>query len=104
MGAAMKIVTLAFTMLLAAGSSGAPTAAQFNAALAAACPDHRPVTRDVSCMRAEEGSIQFSCRYELQGADGGWAEHTAIVQQAEGEWVWIDGPTLCDGEDEPVLN
>ena len=98
----MKILLVA--LMLAAGSSAGPSAAQFNAALAAACPDHRPVTRNVACARAEEESVQFSCTYELQGADGAWAEHSAIVQQAEGEWVWIDGATLCDGEDEPVLN
>ena len=96
----MKTVLIA---LLAAAATGAPTAAQFNAALAAACPDHRPQTRNVSCARAEEGSIQFSCNYELRGADGAWARHTAILQLAEGEWVWIDGPTLCD-EEEPSLN
>jgi NAD(P)H-flavin reductase len=99
----MKTLILA-VMLAATAASGGPTAAQFNAALAAACPDHRTVTRNISCARAEEGSIQFSCRYEMQGAGGGWSSHEAIVQQAEGEWVWIDGPTLCDGEDEPVLN
>ena len=54
--------------------------------------------------RAEEASVQFSCAYELQAADGSWARHTAILQEAEGEWVWIDGPTLCDGEEEPELN
>ena len=84
---------------LAAATSGAPTAAQFNAALAAACPDQRAQTRSVACRRAEEGSIQFACDYELRGPDGAWARHTAILQLAEGEWVWIDGPTLCDEED-----
>jgi len=84
---------------VAAASSGGPTAAQFNAALAAACPDQRAATRNISCRRAEEGSIQFSCSYEMQGADGGWGRHEAVLQQAEGEWVWIDGPTRCDGED-----
>lgn len=96
----MKIIALA---LLAAATSGAPSAAQFNAALAAACPDRRPQTRNISCARAEEGSIQFSCDYEMRGADGAWARHTAILQLAEGEWVWIDGPTLCD-EEQPSLN
>ncbi|HEV2866229.1 MAG TPA: hypothetical protein VGX37_06910 [Allosphingosinicella sp.] len=97
---------LAFTplaLLLVAATTAAPTAAQFNAALAAACPDHRVATRNIACTRAEEGSIQFSCRYEVQGADGSWGEQTAILQQAEGEWVWIDGPTRCD-EEEPALN
>jgi hypothetical protein len=84
---------------VAAASSGGPTAAQFEAALAAACPDVRAATRNISCRRAEEGSIQFSCSYEMQGDDGRWGRHEAVLQQAEGEWVWIDGPTRCDGED-----
>ena len=88
--------------LAGAASSGGPSAAQFNAALAAACPEPRAATRNIACTRAEEGSIQFSCTYEMQ-AGGAWTEHTAILQQAEGEWVWIDGPTLCD-ETEPALN
>ncbi len=95
---------LAFALMLAAAASGGPTAAQFNAAMAAACPDHRPATRNVACARAEPGSVQFACRYELRGADGRWAQHNAILQLAEGEWVWIDGPTLCSDEDEPSLN
>lgn len=98
----MKLLALA--VALAATSTAAPTAAQFEAAMAAACPDHRPATRNVSCTRTEEASIQFSCRYQLRGADGRWADHNAILQQAEGEWVWIDGPTRCDAEDEPSLN
>ena len=93
----MKTVLLA--LIAAAATSGAPTVAQFQAALAAACPDHRSQTRNVTCRRAEEGSIQFACDYELLGPDGAWARHTAILQLAEGEWVWIDGPTLCDEED-----
>lgn len=95
---------LLMVALAATASAGGPSVSQFNGALAAACPDHRAATRNVSCARSEEGSIQFTCRYQMQGADGGWASHEAILQQAEGEWVWIDGPTLCDGEDEPVLN
>ncbi len=98
----MKTV-IALLALAAAAQSGGPSAAQFNAALAAACPEPRAVTRNVSCARAEEGSVQFSCRYEMQGANGAWAQHTAILQQAEGEWVWIDGPTRCD-EEQPELN
>ena len=98
----MKTV-IAFLALAAAAQSGGPSAAQFNAALAAACPEPRAATRNVSCTRAEQGSVQFSCRYEMQSADGGWAQHTAVLQQAEGEWVWIDGPTRCD-EEQPELN
>jgi hypothetical protein len=98
----MKIYALA--MALAATSTSGPTIAQFTAALAAACPDHRPAARNVSCARAEQGSIQFSCRYQLQAVDGRWADHVAILQQAEGEWVWIDGPTRCNPEEEPSLN
>jgi hypothetical protein len=95
------IIALAAT---AAAQSGAPTAAQFQAALAAACPDRPAETRNIACVRAEEASVQFSCNYELKGADGRWARQAAILQQAEGEWVWIDGPTLCADEEEPELN
>ena len=94
----MKFLVLA-AAAAAAASSGGPTAAQFNAALAAACPDHRAATRNVHCGRAEAASIQFRCSYEMQGANGSWARHDAVLQQAEGEWVWIDGPTRCDDED-----
>jgi hypothetical protein len=88
----------------AAAQSGAPTVAQFRSALAAACPDRPAETRNISCARADEASVQFSCTYELKGAGGNWASHTAILQQAEGEWVWIDGETRCSGEEEPELN
>jgi hypothetical protein len=84
---------------VAAASSGGPSAAQFNAALAAACPEHRAATRNVHCARTDQASIQFTCHYEIQGADGRWAAQEAVLQQAEGEWVWIDGPTRCDDED-----
>jgi hypothetical protein len=90
--------------LAAAAATGSPTAAQFEAALAAACPDRPAETRNIACARAGEASVQFSCDYELRGADGSWARHAAILQEAEGEWVWIDGPTLCDGDEEPELN
>jgi len=96
--------TLFALAMLAALQSGGPTAAQFEAALAAACPEQRAQTRNVACARAEQGSIQFECRYELRAADGSWARHAAILQQAEGEWVWIDGPTPCEGESEAILN
>ena len=82
-----------------AQTTTAPTAAQFNRALAEACPTPRAQTRNISCARAEEGSVQFTCRYEMMGANGQWASHQATLQQAEGQWVWIDGPTRCDGED-----
>ena len=91
--------TALVALLAAAATTGAPTAAQFNAALAAACPDQRAQTRNVACRRAEEGSVQFACNYEMRAAGGAWTSHTAILQLAEGEWVWIDGPTLCDEED-----
>jgi len=94
----MKFLVLA-AAAAATASSGGPTAAQFNAALNAACPDHHAATRNISCNRAEAGSIQFRCSYEMQGADRAWGRHDAVLQQAEGEWVWIDGPTLCDDED-----
>ena len=82
-----------------AQTTTAPTAAQFNRAMAEACPSPRAATRNISCRRAEEGSIQFTCTYQMQGANGQWASHSATLQQAEGQWVWIDGPTRCDGED-----
>ena len=94
----MKLLILA-AALAAAASTGGPTAAQFNAALAAACPDHRAATRNIHCARTDEASVQFTCHYEMQGADGSWGRHEAVLQQAEGEWVWIDGPTRCDDED-----
>ncbi|HEX8640127.1 MAG TPA: hypothetical protein VF704_03115 [Allosphingosinicella sp.] len=90
-------------LLLTAATTAAPTAAQFNAALAAACPEPHAATRNVRCSRPDEASVQYSCSFEMRAAGGAWAQHTAILQQAEGEWVWIDGPTLCD-EEEPALN
>ena len=82
-----------------AQTTAAPTAAQFQRAMAEACPTPRATVRNVHCARAEDGSVQFSCTYEMQGANGRWASHTATLQQAEGQWVWIDGSTRCDGED-----
>ena len=94
-----SVLALALASGAALAQTAAPTAAQFNRAMAAACPAPRAVTRNVACRRAEEASVQFSCSYEMQGADGRWARHTAILQVAEGQWVWIDGPTRCDDED-----
>ena len=82
-----------------AQTTTAPTAAQFQRALAEACPAPRAATRNITCRRAEEDSVQFTCTYQMQGANGQWASHTATLQQAEGQWVWIDGPTRCDDED-----
>ena len=94
-------------LVLASGTAfaqgAAPTAAQFQQALADACPAPRQQTRNVRCTVEDEGSVQYSCRYEAQGANGRWAEQTAIIQRAEGQWVWIDGPTRCDDEN-PELN
>src|SRR5688500_9824798 len=98
----MKILLVA--AMAAALSSSGPTPAQFGAALAAACPAPPTVVRNIGCRRVEEGSIQFACRYQMQGPDGRWSAHEAILQQAEGEWVWIDGPTRCGDEEEPSLN
>jgi uncharacterized protein YchJ len=97
----MRIAVLALALASGAAlaQTAAPTAAQFNRALAEACPTPRAATRNVVCRRAEQGSVQFSCSYEMQGANGAWARHTAILQQAEGQWVWIDGATRCDDED-----
>ena len=94
-----SILALALASGAALAQTTAPTAAQFNRALAEQCPAPRAATRAISCRRAEEGSVQFSCSYEMQGANGAWGRHTAILQQAEGQWVWIDGPTRCDSED-----
>ena len=100
----MKKLALApLALLLAGATTAAPTAAQFNAALAAACPEPRAATRNIECARVDEASVQFSCSYEMRAPGGAWTAQTAILQQAEGEWVWIDGPTLCD-ETEPALN
>jgi len=99
----MKILLFALVFAATSATAG-PSAAQFDAAMAEACPDHRPATRNVTCARAEAASIQFTCRYELQSADGGWARHEAVLQQAEGSWVWIDGATPCGDEEEPSLN
>ncbi len=98
----MKI--FAFAVALAATGQAAPTTAQFSAAMAAACPAPRAFTRNISCARTEPDSIQYSCRYELQGADGRWAASVAILQQAEGDWVWIDGPTRCSDDEQLELN
>ena len=94
----MKLLALV-AAVAATSSTAGPTAAQFNAALAAACPQPRALTRNVHCVRPDAASIQYTCHYEMQGADGRWAQHEAVLQQAEGEWVWIDGPTRCDDED-----
>ena len=94
----MKLLVLAAAVAAATSTAG-PTPAQFNAALAAACPDHRVATRNIHCARTDAGSTQFTCHYEVRGADGAWARQEAVLQQAEGEWVWIDGATRCDDED-----
>ena len=94
-----SVLALALVGGAALAQATAPTAAQFNRAMAAACPAPRAATRNISCRRTDEASVQFTCGYELQGADGRWARHEAILQQAEGQWVWIDGPTRCDNED-----
>ena len=94
-----SVLALALASGAALAQTAAPTAAQFNRAMAEACPAPRAATRNISCRRSDEASVQFTCRYELQGANGAWASHEAILQQAEGQWVWIDGPTRCDDED-----
>lgn len=98
-----SVLALALASTAAFAQTAAPTAAQFQAALADACPQPRQATRDIACAVEDEGSVQYSCAYEAQGADGRWARHTAILQRAEGQWVWIDGPTRCDDEN-PELN
>ena len=82
----------------------APTAAQFNQALNAQCPDHHLVTRNIACTRPDPHAIEYRCRYELQGAGGRWAPQTATLTLAEHDWVWMEGATPCDSGDEPELN
>ena len=94
----MKLAVLV-AALAATSTSAGPTVAQFNAAMASACPAPPAQTRNVRCTRPDPRSIQYSCSYEMLGSDGRWASQTATLQVAEGEWVWIDGPTLCDDED-----
>ena len=93
------LLSALFTGTALAQTTTAPTAAQFQRAMAEGCPSPRAQTRNISCRRAEDGSVQFTCSYEMLGANGRWASHSATLQQAEGQWVWIDGPTRCDGED-----
>ena len=100
----MNLLVIAAAAFAATATSAAPTAAQFNAAMAAACPQPRAVTRNVACTRPDAASVQYSCRYQMRGADGRWASHNAILQLAEGEWVWIDGPTRCADDAELELN
>ena len=101
-----KIILLSalFGGVALAQTTAAPTAAQFARAMADACPSPRVVARNLSCRRAEDGSVQFTCAFQMQGPNGQWASHSATLQQAEGQWVWIDGPTRCDGEGDPELN
>ncbi len=93
------LVSALFSGVAFAQTTTAPTEAQFARAMAEACPRPRATIRNVNCRRAEDGSVQFTCRYQMLRADNEWASHEATVQQAEGQWVWIDGPTRCDGED-----
>jgi hypothetical protein len=98
-----SILTLALVSTAAFAQTASPTAAQFQQALAEACPAPRQQTRNIRCTVEDQGSIQYRCTYEAQGADQRWAPQTAILQRAEGQWVWIDGPTRCDDEN-PELN
>jgi len=98
----MKTLAIALAYL-AAAEGGAPTTAQFQQALADACPTPRQPTRNIRCAVEDQGSVQYRCTFEAQGANGAWAGATAILQRAEGQWVWIDGPTRCDDEN-PELN
>ncbi len=98
-----SVLALALVSSAAFAQATAPTAAQFQAALADACPQPRQATRNIACAIEDQGSVQYSCRYEAQGADGRWTQKTAILQRAEGQWVWIDGPTRCD-DTNPELN
>jgi hypothetical protein len=97
------VLALALMSSAAFAQTGGPSAAQFQAALADACPEPRVQTRNIQCTVEDAGSVQYRCSYEAQGANGAWARASAILQRAEGQWVWIDGPTRCD-EENPELN
>ena len=73
-----SFLALALASGAALAQTAAPTPAQFNRAMAEQCPAPRAATRAISCRRAEEGSVQFSCSYELQGANGAWARHSSL--------------------------
>ena len=100
----MNMIAAAFALVAAFAQAAGPSAAQFNRAMADACPDHRPATRAIACERTDPGSVQYSCRYELRDSAGSWTERTAILQQAEGQWVWIEGETRCEADSDPALN
>jgi hypothetical protein len=97
------VLALALVSSAAVAQATGPTAAQFQAALSDACPAPRQATRNIRCTVEDEGSVQYRCSYEAQSANQSWAAQTAILQRAEGQWVWIDGPTRCDDEN-PELN
>ena len=100
----MKILLFALALAATASTAG-PVAAQFEAAHGRGLPG--PARRDAQRQLApapRKRSIQFTCRYELQSTDGRWGRHEAVLQQAEGAWVWIDGATPCGDEEEPSLN
>jgi hypothetical protein len=95
---------IALTLALAAATSfPAPTTAQFNRALAAACPGHRLVTRNVACTKPDPDAIEYRCTYQLQMGSR-WLPRAATLTLSEREWVWMDGTTPCDTGDDPNLN
>jgi hypothetical protein len=95
----------AYALAMAATTSfPPPTAAQFNHALAAACPGHRLATRNISCARPDPDAIEYRCNYQLQGTGGRWASRSATLTLSEHEWVWMEGATPCDGAQDPNLN
>jgi len=97
--------SIALTLALAAATSfPPPTAAQFNHALAAACPGHQLVTRNIACTRPDPDAVEYRCAYQLRGAGGRWTPQTATLTLSEHDWVWMDGATPCDTGDDPNLN
>ena len=64
-----SILTLALVSTAAFAQGAAPTAAQFQQALAEACPAPRQQTRNIRCTVEDQGSVQYRCTYEAQGAD-----------------------------------
>ena len=96
--------SIALTLALAAVTSfPAPTAAEFNHALNAQCPDHHLVTRNVSCAKPDADAIEYRCTYQLQSGSR-WLPRTATLTLSEHEWVWMDGATPCDEGSDPNLN
>jgi hypothetical protein len=86
----------------AVGSSGCataqvvgPNALEFSALHAAQCEDHAAQAKLLRCSDIEEEPTEYSCRYKLPEASGGWKTYQAIVARDGNQWVWLDGETRC---------